>query len=633
MQPRASVWRPSNANTRRMWPESLSCYAFAMRLLALFLLAASAALAQAPGFITDPQQIVSPRQDDLQTLTAERLLSTRTIGGATWSPDGKQIAFTSNISGRQNIWLVPATGGWPTQVTASDQRQRTPAWSPSGKFIAYTSDTDGNEQWNVFIVKPDTGEVTKLTNSPNASQENPAWSPDSRYLAWQARPLPSSDTGLDAISPLSLSPNTSLPSALTGPATSTANTAGGYEIEVFDMLFRRSRALTTGTPRGFDNVRPLWSKDANWIAYTQVRADGKDSSIFIVEVATGKTANLTPHEGEQIYEAKGWSDKEPQIAAINVIAGIRRLVTIDLPSKRLSINPDPDAAPEAPEPSFSSDHASAVFVESHANAPAEIWVYPVGDKKGRQITNSLLAGVLTGDMVAPLPISIPARATGPGNSALLYVPYNQIRNGKAPAIVYMGDPAPDRDFARFDPGLQLLANQGYFVIEPIYGPGKDAVAGAVPVGARDPKADSEILLAAAEWIGKSPYIDPKKLVLMGRGHGAASALHAVSEQADRWAAAILLSPSPTVEKPLAGTQFKLPVLLESGAGDPHAPQAQVQQLVDALRDSGGKIEAKIYEHEGHDFARVEDKIDAWKRITDFLNFNVPAPGCGCTLQP
>ena len=75
---------------------------------------------------------------------------TRQIGDSTWSPDGKQVAFISNISGRNNLWLVPATGGWPTQLTISDQRQSHPVWSPDGTWIAYTSDHDGDEQWDIF---------------------------------------------------------------------------------------------------------------------------------------------------------------------------------------------------------------------------------------------------------------------------------------------------------------------------------------------------------------------------------------------------------------------------------------------------------------------------------------------------
>ena len=83
-----------------------------------------------PQAITDPTQLQSRPKADLQNFTIEKLYTTRSIGGSSWSPDGKQVVFVSNISGRQNLWLVSAEGGWPVQLTISDQRQAEPAWSP-----------------------------------------------------------------------------------------------------------------------------------------------------------------------------------------------------------------------------------------------------------------------------------------------------------------------------------------------------------------------------------------------------------------------------------------------------------------------------------------------------------------------
>jgi TolB protein len=182
----------------------------------------------APQAITDPKQITSkPNAQVEKNLSIEKLYMTRLVGGADWSPDGKNIAFVSNMSGRNNLWTVPSEAGWPLQLTVSDQRQTSPAWSPDGKWIAYMSDYDGDEQWDIFFVSPKTGQVVNVTNTREIAEESPAWSSDGRYLAYMVKP----------------------------------KTSSVFEIDVYDTLMREVKHLTTGTADDRMNVSPIWSKD------------------------------------------------------------------------------------------------------------------------------------------------------------------------------------------------------------------------------------------------------------------------------------------------------------------------------------------------------------------------------------
>src|SRR5437773_5158319 len=181
----------------------------------------------APQAVTDPKQISSKSKAQVEkNLSIEKLYMTRAIGATAWSSDGKTVAFISNISGRNNIWIVPAEGGWPMQLTVSDQRQTAPAWSPDGKWIAYQSDYDGDEQWDIFLVSPKTGQVVNITKTRDIAEENPAWSPDGRYLAYMVKP----------------------------------KTSSVYEIDVFDTVMRIMKHVTGGTPRYTTTVNPLCTK-------------------------------------------------------------------------------------------------------------------------------------------------------------------------------------------------------------------------------------------------------------------------------------------------------------------------------------------------------------------------------------
>ena len=141
--------------------------------------------------------------------------------------------------------MADATHG---ERSAPDQ----PTWSPDGKWIAYMSDYDGDEQWDIFLVSPKTGQVVNLTNTREIAEENPAWSPDGRYLAYTVKP----------------------------------KTSSVFEIDVYDTVMREVKHLTTGTAKDRMNVDPIWSADGKFIVYTQEQSKGTDSNIFVVDVAT-----------------------------------------------------------------------------------------------------------------------------------------------------------------------------------------------------------------------------------------------------------------------------------------------------------------------------------------------------------
>ena len=633
-----------------------------------------------PHAVTDPKQIASKpnAQVEPKSLTIEKLFMTRQIGPATWSPDGQSIAFISNMSGRNNLWVVPNDGGWPVQLTVSDQRQTAPAWSPDGKWIAYQSDYDGDELWDIFLVSPETGRVVNLTQTRDIAETDPRWSPDGRYLAYLVKP----------------------------------KTSAATEIDVYDTLMREVRHLTTGTPRDKRNFNPIWSKDGKYILYTQEQAKGTDSNIFMAEVATGKSTLLTLHEGEKIYSNDDISpDGKHVLITSNAANGYENVGLLEIATKRISwltqdkweirgdeFSPDgkhitfsanidgnediylhdvvtgkstalplPKGVnePAGGNYAFSKDGSRLLYNHNGPTAPGDLWVYTMATGKSHQVTHSLVAGVRSEDMVEPYLVHYPSRDGKWTISAFLYVPFNMPRNGQNAAIVYIHGGPASQSMNSFNRFVQFAVNQGYMVLAPNYrgstGYGKEfQQANLFDMGG----GDLQDVLAGVDWIKQTGHLDPKKIAVMGGSYGGYLSMMAVTKAPEVWAAGVPIVPfvnwfteianeDPVLQQSDLATmgdlvknkalyedrspinfidQIRAPLLLLAGGHDPRCPKSETQQVVEAIKKRGGTVDSKIYENEGHGFARVENQIDAYQRVADFLLAHVVPADCSCSVS-
>src|ERR1700686_3278868 len=590
----------------------------------------------APQAITDPKQITSkPDARVEKSLSIEKLYMTRQVGGSTWSPDGKTVAFVSNLSGRNNLWLVASEGGWPMQLTVSDQRQTSPAWSPDGRYLAY-------------MVKPKTSSV--------------------------------------------------------------------FEIDVYDTALRDVKHLTAGTAKDRMNVAPIWSKDGKFIVYTQEQSKGTDSNGFVVEaasdVASAQSTLLTPHDGERTYSANDVSpDGKSVLITSNAGDGYDNVGLLDIASKKIrwltqdkweisgeSFSPDgkfltytanvdgntdiylydvasgkAHALPlpkgvnhVAGRPSpFTHDNSRLLYYHTGPTAPGDLWVYALADGKSHQLTHSLVGGVRSEDMVEPQLVHYPSKDGKWTISAFVYVPYNLPHNAEHPAIVYVHGGPTAQTMNTFNRFVQYMANQGYIVIAPNYrgstGYGKEfQQANLFDMGG----GDLQDVLAAADWIKQTGYVNPKKLILMGGSYGGYMTMMGVTKAPEIWAAGVPIVPfvnwfteiqneDPVLQQSDLATmgdpeknkslyedrspinfvdKIKAPLYLLAGGHDPRCPKTEAQQVVDAIKKRGGVVEYKVYENEGHGFSKVENQIDAYNRVADFLKAHVPPADCSCSLN-
>ena len=614
--------------------------------------------------ITDPKSIISGTNAKAHPVPIEDLYFTRSLDGASWSPDGKQVLFTTNMSGRANLWKVEATGGWPIQLVQSDERQYSGTWSPDGKWIAFQKDTAGNELWDVFAVPSDGGDPINLTDTADVREENPRWSPDGKAIAVNYKP----------------------------------KDATAYNLALLDWSTRKFAPLTHEETPNHSWGSVAWSSDGKTLYANRVEVSFTDSDVYAVDVESGKTTNLTPHQGKVLNIANSLSpDGKTLLITSNQKGGYQNVALLDLAARKLTWITDTkweagagDFSPSgksftytlnadglidaflvdaktlhaekiplpaglnglAAYPNSYSPSGDRLLVSHESSVRAgDYWVYEVASHKLSQLTHSAIASLNT----APKPESQIVHYKsfdGKTISALMWVPFNLKRDGSNPALVLPHGGPTGQEVDYWSPRVAALVSRGYICIAP-------NVRGSTGYGMDFQRANYQDLgggdlqdeVYAAKFLESTGYVDSKKIGITGGSYGGFMTLMAIGKTPEVWAAGVelfgiidwmtmLQHSDPELqqyEQSLLGDpvkdkkvyeaaspiayihNVKAPLLVLQGDNDPRVPKEEAEQVVELLKKDGKTVEEHYYANEGHGFAKRENQIDATLRTIEWLD--------------
>jgi dipeptidyl aminopeptidase/acylaminoacyl peptidase len=613
--------------------------------------------------LTDPKSVNSISNPNAKAVTIDDLFVTRTIRGAVLSPDGKEIAVTTNMTGRTNLWEMSSAGSWPVQLINSDDRQSDQLWSPDSRWIAYAQDKGGNELYDVYIISHDGGTPINLTDTPDIREQHPIWSRDGKEIACAYKP----------------------------------GKASSYDVALIDVSSHKLRKLTDekDPSRSWDAIG--FSPDNRTLFATRSNTGFDDADVYSIDIATGRLTNLTPHQGNQLNLGSDVSpDGKTVLMTSNQKGGFLNLALLDVASKKLrwitetewevsagvfspdgshftySINADgrstlyqgdsatghsvafnlPPGTNGFPGSQiFTPDGRSILVTHEAVNAPGDLWMYDISTGKSKQITHTAVAG-LGPTSLPPSEVVHYKTFDGQTISAILQIPFNLKRDGSNPAIIlpHGGPTGQTTDY--WSHWSNTFATHGYIVLQPnprgSTGYGMDFQRGNYQdLGGGDLKDE----MAGLQWLLQTGYVDGKKVGVWGGSYGGFMTLMLAAKEPQTFAAAVdlfgpldwytmlqhsdpflnqyirsLLGDPEKDRKIYEETSpinyvrnIKAPLLVLQGDNDPRVPKEETEQLVKILKERGNVVDVVYYPNEGHGFDKVEHQVDAAKRSLEWFN--------------
>lgn len=192
------------------------------------------------------------------------------ISAATLSPDGKRVGFIA----RGDLFVAPAKEGITKQFTASSgSHEREATWSPDGKWIAYISDKSGEDE--IYLMSADGGKEVQLTKDAQSYRYGMKWSPDSKKILTSDKSLRLFYIDIDtkATTVVTKSPNWELRDFSWSPDSKWI-TYTDYINEnwpVVNLYNLASKKITPVTSEFFQSYNPVFTPGGNYLLFVSDR--------------------------------------------------------------------------------------------------------------------------------------------------------------------------------------------------------------------------------------------------------------------------------------------------------------------------------------------------------------------------
>jgi dipeptidyl aminopeptidase/acylaminoacyl peptidase len=667
---------------------------------------------QAPAAAPNPTFRLAPRN-----LTVDDYFRIKEVSDPQISPEGKWLAYvvkTADLQEDKNeerIWMVSSDGGEAIALTAESASSNHPRWSPDGKYLAFISERDEGQK-QVWLLNRLGGEAQQLTETIQDVKDFD-WSPKSDRLVLVLQdPSPNE---LEAAKNKEMKKEAEKeepkPRPIVIDRLHFKEDEIGYldrrrpHLYVFEISSKKMTQITSGD---IDDSEPAWSPDGRSIAFTSnrtaepdsnfnsdiwvVSADNSDKGGNLIQVTTNPGTDASPvwsPDGKWIAFTTQIDPKLFWYATIHLgiapaTGGEARILTMTLdrpvsmprfsPNGRwiyfiaeddgtqnlLRVSPSggeitrPIAGRQTVAAYSLSKDGTVGAAISEATRPGEVFVLPTkGDLRRVTRTND--------EMVTQLRLSEPEYVhfkskDGTPVAAFVYKPPEYKTGTRSPAILWLHGGPTLSFLADFDFRAQILAANGYVVVQPNpRGSGGYGEPFCKAIWADWGSKDYQDDMAAADFAVAQGYADPNRFGAGGHSYGAMSVEFLIS-QTHRFKAAIAnaaeflyvvnyghdmysreweyelglpwenrtlwekLSPFNRVK------EITTPTLLMGGDADWNVPIINSEQMYQSLKRRGVPTLLVVYPDEHHDFTRPSFIKDLHDRYLYWFGHYVKGEG-------
>ncbi|QUO47439.1 MULTISPECIES: S9 family peptidase [Halorubrum] len=591
----------------------------------------------------------------------ERYLNVRNAGGADLGPDGR-LSFLLDTTGTGQVWSVREPESWPEQHTFFEESVSFVDSSPERSEAVFGMDEGGNERAQLYRLDYESGAITELTDMPEAKHRWGGWDSTGDRFAFASNRRDEAvfdvyvqgrdETGDDA--ELVYEGDGWLSVAGWSPSDDRlivheAHSSFDHDVYTLDLS---TGDLTHHTPHEGD-VRysgPEWGPDGEGI-YLVTDRDTDTLRLERLDLETDEFA-VVADGGEWNVDGVAIDEESRRLVYSRNVDGYTELTAGELVA--------PDRIDEFPEPdlpdgvaggvSFGPDGDRFAVTATGSTHNANVYVVDATTGDAERWTRASTAGVPPDTFVERELVHYPT-FDGREIPAFFSVPETEPPESGYPVVVDIhGGPESQRR-PSFASVTQYLLNNGYAVFEPNVrgssGYGK-AYSGLDDV---ENRMDSvKDIREGVGWLHDHPEVDPDRVVAMGGSYGGFMVLASLTEYPELWAAGVdivgianfvtflentgdwrrslreaeygsldadrefleSVSPINNIER------IETPLFVLHGENDPRVPVGEAEQIVEEAREQGVPVRKLIFDDEGHGFAKLDNRIEAYREIVDFL---------------